>query len=98
MQNGANVNGQKDSFNATLQAATDMRHPAMVRMFLEEGAIVDTKVEQDFSNPAGAGLVAALLERGSQEKALGWDRFNEGMDIFRSMMSNSIAKREQRDS
>ena len=98
MQNGANVNAQGGSFNAALPAATDMRHPAIVRMLLEEGAIVDTKVEQDFSSPAGAGPVAALLERGSQEKALDWDRFNEGMDISRSMMSNSITEREQRDS
>lgn len=32
--------------------------------------------------------MAAVLEQGAQERALEWDRFNEGMEIFKSMLSN----------
>ena len=49
----------------------------------------DTR-QQDQQEDQGEEEVeeANLLEQGAQDEVLDWDRFNEGLEIFRSMLSN----------
>ena len=49
---------------------------------------IDMQQQDRHENQNEQAEVAALLEQGAQERVLDWDRFNEGLDIFRSMLSN----------